>query len=163
MSEELIQPEGQGINPTEGNTSDEGGAQDAEALQKELEELRRSNAQLKAYAKKLKGKSERADFETPEPSQSDTVDERILKANGMPDELLTQLKKVARFTEKDLITAQKDPMFVAMKEHFEQEQRDKEASLGASNGSGAMKAQKDFKTSGLTVEEHKEMWRKTMR
>lgn len=167
MSEELDKPEGQGTNPTDAEVetqesaeANESGGQDTEALQKELDELRRSNAQLKAYAKKLKGKTERADLETPEAPASQDVDERILKSQGMPDELLTQLKKVAKFNEVDLITAQKDPMFVAIREKYEQEQRDKEASLGASKGSGGVKPQKDFTTSGLTPEEHKALWKK---
>lgn len=164
MSEELNKPEGQGTNPTIEEQSDiDTGTLDANDLQKELEELRRSNAQLKAYAKKLKGRSERADLETPETPTSDSVDERILKSQGMPDELLLQLKKVARFNEVDLITAQKDPMFVAIREKYEQEQRDKEASLGASNGSGNVKAQKTFTTPGLQKDEHKAMWAKAMR
>jgi hypothetical protein len=163
MSEELDKPQGQGMNPTDADSQDkanETGTQDAEALAIEVEELRRSNAQLKAYAKKLKGKSERADLDTPEAPASMDVDERILKSQGFSDELLTQLKKVAKFNEVDLITAQKDPMFVAIREKYEQEQRDKEASLGASKGAGGLKPQKDFRTSGLTPEEHKAMWKK---
>jgi len=165
MSEELDKPEGQGMNPTDADVdtstdANEEGDQDAEALRKEVEELRRSNAQLKAYAKKLKGKTERADLDTPEAPASQDVDERILKSQGMPDDLLTQLKKVAKFNEVDLITAQKDSMFVAIREKYEQEQRDKEASLGASKGSGGVKPQKSFKTPGLSPEDHKAMWKK---
>lgn len=168
MSQEDIKPEGEGINPTEVDvdeteTTEETSTQDTEALQKELETLRKSNAQLKAYAKKLKGKTERSDLDTPEAPVSENVDERILKSQGMPDELLTQLKKVARFNEVDLISAQADPMFVAIREKYEQEQRDKEASLGASKGSGGVKPQKSFSTSGLSQEEHKEMWKKAQK
>jgi hypothetical protein len=53
-------------------------------------------------------------------------------------------------------------MFVAIKEKYEQEQRDKEAALGASKGSGAGKPKKDLSTPGLSAEEHKKLWRQTV-
>lgn len=119
----------------------------------------------KAIAERTKKKvtsEKRVDLQTPDTPPTESVDERILKSQGMSDELLKELKRVARFNEIDLITAQADPMFVAIKAKLEQEQRDKEASLGASKGSGTGKAKKDFTTPGLSSEDHKALWKKQM-
>lgn len=83
------------------------------------------------------------------------VDERVLKAQGMSDELLKQLKDVAALREVSLIDAQKDDLFVAIKEKFDKEQKTKAAALPPSRGSGSKKADKDLSTPGLTRDEHK--------
>ena len=175
MSEEEYKAEGEATNPTDEevttDTSDDNEGEldveqeDTVALKERLKQLEETNKHLTARAKKAeaKAKGKRTDFETPDVPSSESVDERILKANGMPDELVKELKRVARFNESDLISAQKDPMFVAIKEKFEQEQRDKEAALGASKGSGAGKPRKDFTTPGLTSEDHKEMWKRALK
>lgn len=87
---------------------------------------------------------------TPQPN----VEEVVLQANGMPDELLTQLKKVAAINGTSLIKAQNDPIFVAVKEKFEKDKKHSEASLPATRGSGTVRAQKSLETPGLTREEH---------
>ena len=77
----------------------------------------------------------------------------------MSDELLGELKAVAQARGiKSLIKAQTDPIFVAVKEKFEKDQKAKDASLPASRGSGSAKVKKDFNTPGLTREEHKELF-----
>lgn len=118
----------------------------------------------KAIAERTKKKKTeaRADLTTPDAPPTESVDERILKSQGMSDQLLKELKRVARFNEVDLITAQNDPMFLAIKNKYEQEERDKAAALGASKGSGAGKSRKDFSTSGLSSEDHKALWKQKM-
>ena len=91
---------------------------------------------------------------SPEP----TVEETVLLANGMPEELVTELKVVAKARGlKSLIKAQTDPIFVAVKEKFEKDKKRKDASLGASRGAGGVKPQKNFHTPGLSRDEHKKM------
>jgi hypothetical protein len=95
------------------------------------------------------------------PRQAQTqpsVEETVLSANGMPDELLAQLKKVAAVSGTTLIKAQNDPIFVAMKEKFEKDTKQKNASLPASRGAGNVKPSKNFHSPGLTRDEHKEMF-----
>lgn len=173
MSDEDYKAEGEAINPTEEEvteTSEEtqgevdGNQEDAVDLKEKLAKLEEEKRHLLARAKKAEAqaKAKRTDLETPDVPSSESVDERILKANGMPDELVKELKRVARFNEVDLISAQKDPMFLAIKEKFEKEQRDKEASLGASKGSGVGKPRKDFTTPNLTAEDHKRLWQRQM-
>lgn len=91
------------------------------------------------------------------PQASPNVEETVLLANGMPDELMVELKAVAAVRKLSLIKAQNDPIFVAVKEKFEKDQKREDASLPASRGSGAMKVKKDFTTPGLTREEHMAM------
>lgn len=173
MSDEDYTAEGEATNPTEEEvteTSEEtqgevdGEQEDTVALKERLAKLEDEKRHLLARAKKAEAqsKTKRTDLETPDVPSSESVDERILKANGMPDELIKELKRVARFNEVDLISAQKDPMFLAIQEKFEKEQRDKEASLGASKGSGAGKPRKDFSTPDLTAEDHKRLWQRQM-
>lgn len=141
-------------------TSDD--AESLDALKESIKKLETANKGLleRAKAAELKAKTKRADLQTPDVPQTENVDERILKAQGMNDDLLKELKRVARFNEIDLISAQNDPMFVSIKQKYEQEQRDKEASLGVSRGSGQSKAPKTFTSTDLSAEEHKELWKK---
>lgn len=89
---------------------------------------------------------------------SSNVEETVLLANGMDEELLEQLKAVAQVRKVSLIKAQADPIFVAIKEKFEKDSKEKTATLPASRSSGALKPKKDFKSAGLTEAEHKEMF-----
>ncbi len=86
-----------------------------------------------------------------------SVEETVLLAQGMSEELLTELKALAAVRKTTLIKAQNDPIFVSLKREMEKEQKQKDASLPASRSSGATKAKKDFTTPGLTREEHRQM------
>lgn len=120
----------------------------------------------KAIAERTKRKAtkegKRSDLHTPDAPTAESVDERILRREGFDEELMKELKRVARFNEQDLLTASTDPMFVSIKERITKERQDKEAALGASKGSGAGKPRKDFTTPGLTTEDHKALWKKKM-
>ena len=126
-------------------------------------------AQLQATNKKLFERAKKAEQElkslrtTPKPIQQKPaspqldVEETVLLANGMDEELLGQLKKVAQVQGLSLIKAQNDPLFIVVKSNFEKEKKQQEASLPASRGSGQQKPRKDFKTVGLTEAEHRAM------
>lgn len=100
--------------------------------------------------------------ETKSPSPAN-VEETVLRVNGMADELIEELKAVAAVRKTSLIKAQSDPIFVALKEKFEKDQKQKEAGLPASKNAGAAKAQKSFLTPGLSRDEHREMVRQAVR
>jgi hypothetical protein len=99
---------------------------------------------------------------TPVASPQLNVEETILLANGMSEELLGELRAVAQVRKVSLIKAQTDPIFVAVKEKFEKDQKHKEASLGVSRGSGSVKPKMDFNTPNLPRETHKELFYKAM-
>lgn len=125
-----------------------------ESEKKLFARAKKAEADLKA----LKAKNQEA---TKVPSKQTSspvdVDERILLGNGMSPELVKELKKVAKVLGTGLIEAQTDTIFVAVKEKFEKEQKSKKSSVGASRGSGTVVPKKDFRTPGLSRDEHKKM------
>lgn len=123
----------------------------------EADALRTTNKKLFERAKKAEAelKAMRASTPTkPQASPQLGVEETVLLANGMPEELLAELKAVAQVRGTSLIKAQNDPIFVAVKERHEKEQKRKDASLPASRGSGSVRVQKTVDTPGISREEH---------
>lgn len=125
--------------------------------EKPVEEIDWEARAKKAEALIIKNKKSPVAEKPTEQAAPSNVEEIVLQANGMSDELLTQLKKVAAINGTSLIKAQNDPIFVAVKEKFERETKQESASLGASKGAGSVKVQKTFATPGLSTEEHKKM------
>lgn len=126
----------------------------------DVEQLQATNKKLFERAKKAEAELKAVKVSKPAevtvPASPTNVEETVLLANGMSDELLGELKAVARARGiNSLIKAQTDPIFVAVKERFEKDQKQKDASLGASRGSGSVKPKRDFSTPGLSKEEHK--------
>lgn len=127
-------------------------------------ELTKAQAEANKY-RRLWEKSQKkpeqkpqATVQAPQQPASQNIEETVLLANGMDEELLGQLKKVAAVQGVSLIKAQSDPIFVAVKEKFEQDKKQKEVSLPVSRGSGQMKPKKDFRSPGLSEEEHRKMF-----
>lgn len=146
MSEEIVEDEV--VEVVEDETTEEG--QEPEVIDWEARAK-------KAEALIIKNKKAPVAEKPTEQATPSNVEEIVLQANGMSDELLVQLKKVAAINGTSLIKAQNDPIFVAVKEKFEREAKQENASLGASKGAGSVKAQKTFATPGLSAEEHKKM------
>ena len=136
--------------------------EDVQAIKDNAERMETFARQTLARAKKaeedlrtLKKAQESKPATQAETLSQASVEETILLANGMSEELLGELKAVASVRKTSLIKAQADPLFVAAKEIFEKAKKQKEASLPASRGSGQTKVKKDTRSSGLTREEHK--------
>jgi hypothetical protein len=124
----------------------------------DVEQLQATNKKLYERAKKAEADLKAAKLAAPPQQASPTnVEETVLLANGMPEDLMKELKAVAAVRKVSLIKAQTDPIFVAVKVQYEKDQKQEAASLPASRGSGAMKVKKDFNTPGLTREEHMAM------
>ena len=85
------------------------------------------------------------------------IDSRVLKAQGMSDDLLSELKVIAQLRGKTMIECQTDPLFIALKANVEEEA--KRVKLPASRGSSSVKKTKDFNTPGLSEAEFKELWK----
>ena len=113
--------------------------------------------QVLARAKKaeaaLKGAKKPSETITQTTLSEDVVDSRILKSQGMSDELLSELKTIAKLRNKTMMECQEDPIFLAVKEAA------KKVKLPASRGSAPVKKSKDFNTTNLSEAEHKAMWR----
>lgn len=139
-----------------------------------IEQLQDTNRKLFARAKRAEGfvledgkwvkkPKEPAPATSPKPTKEPSVEETVLLANGMPEELLAQLKKVAQVNGTTLLKAQTDPLFVAMKANFDKEQTRKAASLGAGRGAGAKTVEKTASTPGLSRDDHKDLFYKKVR
>lgn len=94
-------------------------------------------------------------------NQSVSIEETVLKAQGLEEEEIDMLKKVSVLSGVSLIDAQKDTVFKLWKEKQESEQKSKRASMGTSKGSSA-KPVKSFNTPGLSEAEFKELWKQKM-
>jgi len=94
-------------------------------------------------------------------NQSVSIEETVLKAQGLEEEEIDMLKKVSVLSGVSLIDAQKDTVFKLWKEKQEAEQKSKRASMGTSKGSSA-KPVKSFNTPGLSEAEFKELWKQKM-
>ncbi len=113
-----------------------------------------ANKYRRLYEKKAKPKEEAPEV-SKEQATPLNVEEAVLLANGMDERLLEKLKKVAIVNGTSLIKAKNDPLFVAVQEQFEKEQKKEQAQMPASRGAGAKKTVKTFNTPGLTREEHR--------
>ena len=156
MSEEIVDVEEELVEvddttDTEEETEESNDPYANLSQEEAIERLRKAEAAIVKHKK-----APVAEKPTPQATPTN-VEEVVLQANGMPDELLEQLKKVAAINGTSLIKAQNDPIFVAVKEKFEKDQKQTAASLGASKGVGGTKVQKTFSTPGLTKEEHRKL------
>lgn len=127
----------------------------AQEFKQVLARAKKAETDLKALKSKPADPSQ---LTTPAPS-TDTVDERILKAQKIPDDEIAYLKKIAKVNETSMIEAMNDPLYEGYKAKKESEEKAQKARLGASRGSGTAKKSKDFNTPGLTPEEHRAMFR----
>jgi len=89
----------------------------------------------------------------------ESIDIKILKSQGMSDELLKELTDISKLRNKSPLEMQLDPLFLAIKKQREDEAKFSKAKLGASRGSGQVKKDKSVSSPGLTDSEHKALWR----
>lgn len=101
---------------------------------------------------------------TPQPPQKEEItnvlsrEEAFLIAKGMDEEGINQLQVIAKGKGISLLDAEKDPMFVAYNEQRIKDKKAEQARLGASKGSGSKENKPDFRTKGLSDDEHKRLW-----
>lgn len=145
--------------------------EDVEALRSELEREREARKQLTARAKKAEEqlRAKVSQPETPVEQKStqssltaDDIDMRVLKVQGMSDEVIEKLSKIAKFNGVSLFEAQSDDLFVAWKEKHEADKRAEKARMGASRGSSSVRKEKTITSPGLTDSEHKDLWRQSL-
>lgn len=132
------------------------------ALAREAEARKQLTARAKkaeAEANALKGTANDSATHTNNPPSSEAIDERILRDKGMSEELMSELKALAKVRGKGLIETQADPIFVALLAQKEAEAKAEKAKLGASKGSGSARKEKNFNSAGMTDEEHRAMWK----
>ena len=171
-SEETTTPSEETTSAPETETETETESEETTEGEETLEEAQTRATKAEEFAKQSLGRAKKAEGElkkakpsktpetpaTPQVSpQEPGVEETVLLAGGMHEDLLIELKAIAKVRDVSLIKAQTDPIFVAMKEQFEKDQKQKEVSLGASRGSGTPAPKKDASTPNLSREEHKKI------
>lgn len=130
----------------------------------EVEKLRELNKKLFERAKKAEAKLKagtppvKAPITNKPSASREQVQEEILRSQGLTDDLIAELKKVATLNETDLFTAQKDDVFIAIKEKREKQRKSEDARLGAARGVAKSVPKKTFSTPGLSDEEHERMF-----
>jgi hypothetical protein len=87
----------------------------------------------------------------------EAIDRKILKSQGLDEDSINYLSKIAKINGVSLIDAKGDELFKAFVAKKEAEKKSREASLGASRGS--TKKEPEKKT-GLTRDEHRAKWEK---
>ena len=132
--------------------------EDTEKLKEANKRLFERAKKAEAEAKELKTKA-KAQPEV-QPAQVDS-DELRLIARGLSDEEIEQAKVISKGKGISLVDSLKDPMFISYQKDFKEQQRKEKAKLGASKGSSQEDEQPIVK-SGMTTEEHKEVWRKAL-
>jgi hypothetical protein len=120
-----------------------------------FERAKKAEAELKA----LKGT--KAPTQQPS-SEPQNVEETVLKANGMSDELLRQLKDIAKIRGVSLLDAQKDTLFVAVKNEYDAKEKSKAANVGSSRGSGSPAPKATLATPRLSQADHKALFKERL-
>lgn len=134
--------------------------EDVQALKQKLAEAEEAKRQLTARAKSAEAKlKEKAEPQISNGLSKEEAELIILSSQGYTKEQLEELKALAKARGKSLIETQSDPIFLRMKEVWEQQAKEEKSKLGASRGSSTVKKEKDFNTPGLSDEEHKAMWK----
>ena len=140
--------------------------EDVEAIKLKLEEAEEAKRQLTARAHKAEAELKKAKQTAPQKEiinnglDADSVDVKILQSQGLSEDLIEQLKKLAKINGTSILAAQSDSIYQVIKERKEQEEKKAKASLGASRGSGSPTGKKDFNSPGLTEAEHRDLWKK---
>lgn len=156
----------EGMNPelevevTESTTEETG------ETQVETEEMVTKSQLSQALARAHKAEAELKKFKA-QPKQTinsnpEEIEATVLRAQGMSDDLLKELKVIAQVRGKSLIETQSDPLFAAIKEQKQKDEASKKASLPASKGSIQVRKEKTFSTPGLSDKEFKEMWKQNL-
>jgi len=125
-----------------------------------LARAHKAEAELKSRKEKEKAEAPPLNNNT---LSADDVDVKILQSQGMSDDLIKELQALAKVRGTSILATQLDPIFVAIKETKEAEEKNAKASLGASKGSGQNKPKKGPQTPGLSQEEHKELWQEAQK
>lgn len=122
---------------------------------------KRAEAELREL-KALKEKASNGSITKTNSLSEEEVDAKILKSQGMADDLIQELKVIAKARGKSILDTLTDPIFTAIKQQKETAAKEQKAKLGASKGSGSVKKEKSFNSAGLTDDEHKAMWRQNL-
>lgn len=134
-------------------------AEKAERRAKELEAAGTDTSrQTESDASNQSEQNTKAESSTPK-QDALSREEAILFAKGHSEEEVEFAHKVSQLEGISLREATENDIFTTWKSKKEQEDKQQEAQLGASRGSGGQKKAKKPSDPGLTREEHRKIWR----
>lgn len=149
---------------TSEDTVDESDSEDDDSVtlsKAELNKLKRKAIAYDHAKTKQEAKPEQKKVINNNNNNSASIEETVLKAQGLDEDEIDMLKKVSVISSVSLIDAQKDPVYKLWKEKQEAEEKSKKAAMGTSKGSSS-KAVKGFNTPGLSEAEFKDLWKQKM-
>lgn len=150
---------------TQEDTTLENGVEDT---QEEVDAENADETNWESEAKKWRAIAERKakKLETPAPKQTKAEptgtlsEDDILVITTIQDkELINTAREIAKLKGISLSEAADSTMFKLAKAEREEQVRQEKVSMEASRGSANRGKKKDFKTSGLSPAEHKELWK----
>lgn len=128
----------------------------------EVAELKKRNAILQRKLKKATKPNEEPKKET-QTAESLSREEAKLYAKGLEDDEVDRVIKIAKLDGVSLTEAYQSEDFKLYKEKKDREAKRAAAQLGAARGGSANAGQsKDFNTPGLTEDDHKKLWKKSV-
>lgn len=91
-------------------------------------------------------------------------DELRLIARGLSDTEIEQLQVISKGKGISLMESLKDPLFISFQKDLKEQDKKEKAKLGGSNSSSqGQEGDEPLVKPGMTEEEHKEVWSKTMK
>ena len=143
----------------------------------DIEEVRAKAEKANTFAKQAVARAKKAEAELKalkgEPKKEakapqitnglddESVERKILKSQGLKDDLIDELSALAKVRGKSLLDTLEDPIYLKIKEQKEEEAKEKKAKLPASKGSGTVKSKRDTTSPDLSEEEHKALWKES--
>lgn len=98
-----------------------------------------------------------------QPKESGLSEEDIIVISKIADkEKIESLKEIAKMKGLTMAQASESTMYKLAEREIDQQRSAEKAQLGASRGSGKRATEKTFTTPGLSRDEHKEMFYKTV-
>ena len=158
MEEEQI-----GVAPTEQEAEVVDSPSESQSeFEKKFEDQKKRAEKAEAEARELRAKLETRVINDPVKPVDISKEEVKLYAQGLDDEAIETLKIYSKQLKVSLTEAKDSDVYKAWETAREQKRKSQEASLGASSSSGSSSKKIDFTTSGLTKEQHKELWKKSV-
>lgn len=130
----------------------------AEKAEAEAKELRAKLTELAQGTPPAQKEEKQKLTEQPQTPTTEQIEELLLRDKGIDEEVIAEIKAVAKGKGIGLLAAKDDPLIKARLDQIEAEKKRAAAKLSASQGSGKTPS-KEFPK---TQEEHEAMWRKEM-
>lgn len=133
-------------------------------LLKQIAILKRQNTKLQKATKPVRQETQKPELQAKPSSRQETIVTSKLLDEGLTptevDEHLDELYYIAERDKTSLVEAAESRRYKSFKDAFTAEKKEKSAQMTASKSSGISKKSKDFRTKGLTPEEHRALWDK---